>query len=220
MVFCGDGPLCCCNWCCCLKWDCWVKRPSILAILYGLIGKFEGDYEPEEDPSQIWNEENVDVDRRGTKGDWRKGKNVNQQIAAIVNNNQLAYRMLDCMANPLVWLAGMLPGISCMMYGYAEHKMGMNNMFMATMKSIACFPFFGPMWMSYPTRTVIREAQEVSGTPASDFMAFALCWMFQPFQLFMNAYYTPSEWIPAEFSCESLDLQECHDVETEKTHLD
>merc|ERR1719263_973215 len=105
------------------------------------------------------------------------GKNINEQLAAIINNDQMAFRMLDCLVHP--------------------------------------FPFLAPMWMSYPTRTVIREAQEVPGTAASDCVAFALCWICQPFQLFMNAHYMPNEWIPEEFSCESLDLQECHDVETE-----
>ena len=195
---------------------------AIRGAFWGFIGKYEGDYEPTEDPQDVWNEENVDVDTRQLKDpNWRKGKDINQQLAAIVNNRQLAYRMLDCCANPLLAFLSFLPGVSCLLYAYAEHKTHMNNFFMAFMKSLVMTPFLGWMWMTYSVRTVLRELQEVPGAPASDCVAYSFCWLFQPFQLFMNAHYMPEEWIPKEFDEDGRNLQEHHDEEiVEKLHLD
>lgn len=195
---------------------------TIKKVLYALIGRYEGDYEPFEDPQDIWNEENVVTDSRNLKGDWRKGKTTNQQLAAIVNNRQLGYRMMDCGANPLLAFLSLIPGISCLLYARAESKANMNNFFMAFVKSIVMTPFLGWMWMTYSVRTVLREIQEVPGSPASDCVAYAFCWCMQPFQLYMNAAYLPDEWIPEDFSVDGRILQECHwtDPDEEKVHLD
>ena len=193
---------------------------KLKALGYALIGRYEGDYQPTEDPQDIWNEENVDVDSRKLKGDWRRGKNINEQLAAIVNNRQLGYRMMDCCANPLLAFVSLIPGVSCFLYAKAESKANMNNFFMAFMKSLTMTPFLGWMWMTFSVRTVLRELQEVPGAPASDCVAYAFCWCMQPFQLYMNAAYMPDDWIPDEFGWDGRELQECHDIDEEKIHLD
>ena len=87
---------------------------KLRALGYALIGRYEGDYQPTEDPQDIWNEENVDVDSRKLKGDWRAGKNINEQLSAIVNNRQLGYRMMDCCSNPLLAFVSLQGGFGRM----------------------------------------------------------------------------------------------------------
>merc|ERR1712224_1148610 len=99
-------------------------------------------------------------------------------------------------AHPLLAFFSLIPGISCLLYARAESKANMNNFFMAFVKSIVMTPFLGWMWMTYSVRTVLREIQEVPGSPASDCVAYAFCWCMQPFQLYMNAAFCRTSGFP------------------------
>ena len=198
--------------------------PSTKALLYSVLGKYEGDWTPTEEPEAIWNEENVDLDTRKLRNDkkWQEGKDIHEQLTDIVNNRTIAYRMLDCCNAPVIYFSQWLPPLTCIYYAYAEHKILKINFFMALMKSFVMWPFLGPWWCTYSLRTVMREQQEVDGAEMTDWAAFFLCFMCQPFQLFMNAWKMPEEWFTEEFARvgTELDIQECHEWIEEKIHLD
>ena len=198
--------------------------PSTKAMLYLVLGKYEGDWTPTEEPESIWNEENVDLDTRKLKNDknWQEGRDIHEQLTDIVNNRTIAYRMLDCINAPVHWASTCMPPLTCIYYAYAEHKILKINFFMALMKSFVMWPFLGPLWCTYPLRTVMREQQEVDGAEGTDMAAFFLCVICQPFQLWMNAWKMPEEWFTEEFAKVGgeLDIQECHEWVDEKIHLD
>jgi len=199
--------------------------PSVKALLFVILGRYEGDWTPTEEPENLENEENIDVTTRAfTAGDheWRQGKDINEQLTAVVNNRTISYRMVDCCNDPKIAFLGLIPPIPCFYYAYAEHKILKINFFMAFVKSFVMMPFLGPLWCTYPLKTVIREQQEADGAEILDAVSFFMCFLCQPFQLCMNTWNQPEEWLNDEFSLvgTELDIQECHEWVDEKIHLD
>merc|ERR1712167_47263 len=200
--------------------------PSTKSMVFLILGRYEGDWAPTEEPENFENEENVDVDRKAFKSledkEWRQGKDINEQLTAIVNNRTIAYRMVDCCNDPKIAFMGMIPPLPCLYYAYAEYRILKINFFMALIKSFVMTPFLGWLWCTWPLKTVIRNQQEVEGAESIDFASFAFCFMCQPFQLLYNAWYQPEEWINEEFALvgEEWTIQECHELVDEKIHLD
>ena len=199
--------------------------PSTKSLVFILLGRYEGDWAPTEEPENIENEEHVDLTSKAIKcgdNEWREGKDINEQLTAIVNNRTLSYRMVDCCNEPKVFMLSLMPPLPCIFQAYAEWKILKINFFMALIKSFVMMPFCGPFWCTWPLKTIIREQQRVDGAEVLDCAAFAACWIFQPFQLCMNAWNQPEEWINQEFAHVGTewDIQECHEWVDEKIHLD
>jgi len=204
----------------------------------------EDEYEHVENPQEVWNEERTNLNSRylqNNKDNWRDGKDIHQQLESIINNNQMQFRLLDCCANcPLTTAVTCVPALfgffcmgnplwapwtcglgCCALYGCAESQANMNNGFLAAMKCALGAPFLSCLWMPPSVKTVLREAQEVPGTPVGDFAANFCCCACTSCQLFYNAYYMDKSWLPEEFiTKDGLQLQMMHDPKEEKVCLD
>ena len=130
------------------------------------------------------------------------------------------YRQCDCCVNPPLFLLHTIPPGCCILYGLTEQRLGMNNCCLAALKCAICMPFGSCCWVMGPTRTVIREAQEVPGTTTTDHIVQACCCCLSPFMLYQNAYAMSMDWLPKEFEMDGLDLQRMHDPVEQKIHLD
>lgn len=202
--------------------------PGFKATLYFILGKFEGDWTPTEEPENFENEENVETDCRDIKyeteqNEWKQGKDISEQINTIVNNKTIVYRPAEgCLSDPITACVGMFPPFTCLYIAYAEWKVLRINFFMAIMKTFLILPFWGCFWCYWPLKTVIRELQEGQGSHMQDMLSTNLCVLCTPFTIFANSWTLPEDWID-KFHGEIEEVeavQECHECYEEKIHLD